>query len=904
MKKLLLFFSLILINHSLLFSQVLFERVIPLPPSPQIFNYYTGLAYGEIKFADIDNDNDLDMLSFGKNEPLWGSSILEIYINNGDGNFILKDDPSIEPVMSGSVNFLDVDNDNDLDIFITGYNGSENIAKLYKNDGSGNFIIDNQTTFESVRYSSVLTYDFDNDGDLDILVSGMNDSNQKSNKLYKNDGNGNFTPDQNFNLLVNSYGIIKLADVNGDNYLDLLFVSNTIGSLQTEIKLFLNDGNGNFNLDTNNAFNDLKFGAVAFADIDNDVDLDLLITGRDNSGQIISNLYKNDGSGLFSLVINSNIDSVCFSALAFNDIDGDNDLDLFITGKTATNSISKLYINDGNGNFTVAGSTSFIAVSNGSVSFNDIDNDGDDDLTFFGETDFNKNITEQYINDGNGNFTLVSGIYSPFVSARECSVAYADIDGDNDQDVLICGAINKTGVNKLASILYKNDGNGYYTLFDSTSITGIQRGAIAFGFVNNDNNPDLIITGQLVDGTKICELYINDGNGNYSLQNNTPFTPSINGDVKFKDVDEDGDEDILISGMNSSPKLYINDGNGNYTTAVNTPFITATYSTINFVDFDNDNDYDVFITGMSDFVPPNSQFNIPQSVLYENDGNGKFSISDNQFEGVFIGSVAFGDVNGNGFKDLLLTGLNKDYKTVTKLYLNNGDKSFNVVDNLPFDSVMQSSVAIVDFDNDNDQDVFISGFNQDNTSITKLYTNNGKGNFNIVKTVELNGVKSASNIFFDIDNDNDFDLLIAGYEKQDESVVKLYRNVSCFSYGIDSHIAKNYYTWMDGNTYYMSNNEATYTLKDQNNCDSIVKLNLIITDVKLYPNPSTGQTNLYLGNLSNVDVFIYDINGKIVFTKKQINTPLLEFDLRVVQGVYLVSIISNKEKINFKLVIH
>ena len=79
-------------------------------------------------------------------------------------------------------------------------------------------------------------------------------------------------------------------------------------------------------------------------------------------------------------------DGVYSGAVAFADIDGDGDLDLVITGEPLPNkSSTKLYMNDGAGNFTEK-KASLIAVSHGSVAFADIDKDGDADLLLTGVT--------------------------------------------------------------------------------------------------------------------------------------------------------------------------------------------------------------------------------------------------------------------------------------------------------------------------------------------------------------------------------------------------------------------------------------------------------------------------------------------------------------------------------------
>jgi len=83
------------------------------------------------------------------------------------------------------------------------------------------------------------------------------------------------------------------------------------------------------------------------------------------------------------------------------------------------------------------------AVTKGSVAFVDIDGDNDQDLLITGDS-VSKKITKLYTNNGSGNFTEVTG--TPFDGVHYSAIAFADVDGDNDQDVLITG--NNTAYQK------------------------------------------------------------------------------------------------------------------------------------------------------------------------------------------------------------------------------------------------------------------------------------------------------------------------------------------------------------------------------------------------------------------------------------------------------------------------
>lgn len=92
---------------------------------------------------------------------------------------------------------------------------------------------------------------------------------------------------------------------------------------------------------------------------------------------------------------------------------------------------------------------------------------------------------------------------------------------------------------------------------------GVEYSSIAFSDVDGDGDDDLLITGQNILFEQTTKLYIND-DGNFSEVLDTPFEGTENGSVAFSDVDGDGDNDLLITGLTQTNKkiaqLYANNG--------------------------------------------------------------------------------------------------------------------------------------------------------------------------------------------------------------------------------------------------------------------------------------------------------------------------------------------------------
>ncbi|MCP4712192.1 MAG: hypothetical protein GY869_26515, partial [Planctomycetes bacterium] len=141
-----------------------------------------GVRYSSAAWGDYDNDGHLDILLTGRDSG--NDRVSKIYRNTG-GDF---EDSGIDlpGVYYSSVAWGDYDNDGDLDILLTGEHydsGYQRISKIYRNTGPG--FEDSGIDLPGVRYSSAAWGDYDNDGHLDILLTGWSD-NGKISKIYVN----------------------------------------------------------------------------------------------------------------------------------------------------------------------------------------------------------------------------------------------------------------------------------------------------------------------------------------------------------------------------------------------------------------------------------------------------------------------------------------------------------------------------------------------------------------------------------------------------------------------------------------------------------------------------------------------------------------------------------------------
>ncbi|WP_197494061.1 FG-GAP-like repeat-containing protein [Lewinella sp. 4G2] len=362
------------------------------------------------------------------------------------------------------------------------------------------------TPFDGVIQSSVAFEDVDADGDLDLLITGRNNDEEGISKLYLNDGEGNFSVQQNTTLEGVQFSATAFSDVDGDGDKDLLLTGH---GTEPIAKLYLNDGTGVFTEKSNTPFDGVGSSAVSFGDVDRDGDEDLLLTGS-TKNERIAKLYKNEGMGTFVEVKGTPFTGVASSATAFADVDGDNDLDVLITGRDANlQSSTKLFLNDGNGGFSEKTGTAITNLHYSTVVFSDVNGDDAPDLIISGTSSsngMNQPISEIYLNDAAGNFTLLSGL--PFEGHFYGSVACSDIDGDGDQDLIVTGGINESHAK-----LYLNNGNAIFSEAQNEALTGVWYSSIAFADVDGDEAQDVLITGSVdFNGKQLtAKLYRNVG---------------------------------------------------------------------------------------------------------------------------------------------------------------------------------------------------------------------------------------------------------------------------------------------------------------------------------------------------------------------------------------------------------
>ena len=557
--------------------------------------------------------------------------------------------PLAHPFTGGFYNpmhqFVDIDADGDYDLFLLDI--SDGTISFYRNTGTPQnpLLRYEPPPFTVPPISGWFRFaDLNGDGLIDLMSSG---DSANSMAIYRNTGTpqlADFTPvdhavrDSSGRLVVaETYSIASFADIDGDGDLDFFSLNSGVGT----INFYQNTGSSqNFHpAFRTDRWQNIQIcigcgtqavmpgsptlhgnGTTYFGDVDGDHDLDMFYGDNFDQGLFF---YKNVGTPAVPV-----LDSVSgrfpaahpvitggFNQPTLVDIDGDHDLDLFVSVLHVSALVNNFWLYRNTGD---------------SVSYE---------------------------------FTLeTTDVLPTFDVGFQSAPAFADIDGDGDQDLFVGNLFGPT------------DGFAHVTFLENT-------------------------------GTPTEARYIVADTGFVNSQSGYAYAP------RFADIDGDGDLDLFVGQFAGSIEFYRN--NGTPTVPVFQREISwfdslhlGNYPGVDFFDADGDGDQDMFVGRFNGRIAMYRNVGTPQAFLFQHE-------TDN-FQDIAVGFNAkpqFADYDGDGDRDLLVgTSEGKLY-----LYRNDGpvaDPVFTLVTDaaLPGNHGVELVPAIVDIDNDGDPDIVLGSY--------------------------------------------------------------------------------------------------------------------------------------------------------------------------------------------------
>ncbi len=610
--------------------------------------------------ADLDNDDDIDIISGGAGYGLYTS------LNNGDATFAAAISTSIP---SYDVEFVDLNGNNYLDLVVSDYNSNE--VSVHLNDGDGTFGVATNYTVSKAHELSIV--DVNDDGDMDIVALNFS---EKSGQVLVNGGSGTFTTGQTFDVGATP-DRMEFADLNEDGQMDFVSVARTedaisinYGTEYVEVSSFTPTENA---IDVSSTAN---ITATFNDDMDSGTltDSTVLISGS-NSG-LISGVFTYDGP---SKTMTFNPDNAFKAGEKINVI--------FSTGIKNSNG-SALTIPtqftftaeaSGVGYFSYAVESSVFPNSVSSLFGADLDGDGDQDMVGL----YNLYMSVR-INDGSGTYGFGTAT-DYFMSGGGASILPADLDNDGDVDMLAMRGNSKY------LVFMENDGSGTFSRKDSISTNQVVSGGRwTTGDFNNDGNIDVAIIDQGVSNYALY-IYTNDGDMNFSsYYQSDDFDDSAS--LTSADLDNDGDLDFILSERYEYYSVILSNGDGTYGSETTYAAPNGSYTRATVGDFDGDGYMDIAIANQ--YSEDGNSFSIRL-----NDGDGTFgdktdhaTTNDNYW-------ASTGDMDGDGDLDIIIGKSNS-----LSIAFNDGSGG---IDEVVDYSITGSNIgtAIFDYDGDGDLDI-------------------------------------------------------------------------------------------------------------------------------------------------------------------------------------------------------
>jgi subtilisin family serine protease len=778
-----------------------------------------GIPFSEYDFliSDVDNDGKKDLVSWvtdynhaqaGRISVLWG---------NGNGTFAAPlFIPQVAPndIVPYFLNALDLDGDNDLDLFFSGNSHSGGRGyRIALNNGNRTFNLRPTQITPGNGTGPIQVADLNGDGRQDIVTTPKIEP-YDGVDVHINLGNGSVSTPTRYGSGFASGGSdwpITLADFNGDGAIDIAYPAFRTAQLH----ILENNGSGAFNSEYIVPIANTRYHDMVAADFDDDGSVDLAIF-MPGLSQIT--FYFNDGFGQFSRIASEDAFGAHPDRGEPLDSDGDGDTDLVVLDYWVT---SELLVHTNTGpTFEISphagaviatadfGETPLRGEIRGTL-FNDVDDDGVRELsetflagwTVYIDADGSNTLTA-------GDPTAVSGASGEYVFANLAPfasytlrvvlqqgwhVTFPSIGDDREWTVAIDPGESFTGSDfglfdddaqgggsaSIAGRVFDDlDGNGQMddgerglggrTVYLDLNDNGIYEPAIDVGtettihpqgfpgdvggFYSFDGlgARNFVVRLDVADG----ELTANPAGNAYAIDEYTVGANPV--EVLSADFNQDGLPDLATAdGSSNQVSVRLQDAAGNFGPSAGYS-VGVDPTGIAIGNFNNDAFPDIAVV----------HFSLSRVVLLLNDGDGTFTRSPNEFT-VPSGytRIASADFNGDSRSDLAVAV--DGASDLVRILINNGTGGFTALPNIAIGTGGPVAITAGLLNADTFPDLVVANFGSDTVQIIR---NNGGTSFTALSPVGVGDAPSSVTLA-DMNGDEKLDVVVANFGTDNVAVL-------------------------------------------------------------------------------------------------------------------------------------
>jgi Cadherin domain/FG-GAP-like repeat/NHL repeat/Calx-beta domain len=745
-------------------------------------NPFVGLGNGAVAWGDYDRDGDQDVAVMG--ESATTGAVTSIYQNNKG---VFKNiNQNIAFLTDGDLSWVDINKDGFIDLVVSGYNNKPQ-THLYLNVNGEYFDATNDYGLPQLYSSKMAWGDLDNDGDIDLAISGLDEKDQFQFYLcFKEDGKDNFII-ENGNLSANGG---MMMNTNGANQGAQGFIN----------------------------------GDLKIVDYDLDGDNDIIYSGQASSGTSVGGLWlntyiptpvstnnnNNNNNGNYTPIqwnlLNSSLVVANFGANAqrkltvLNSGEDDKGNIILTTNNGPALGINTVWDNVAQ-KWVTTSQYGFPVLKNGEIAVGDFNNDGKDDLVFTGEDSKGVPQTKLFIQTAEGGFKA-----SPIElkGLRNSTADWVDYDTDGDLDLFITGLDDKGAKTLLyeADIKYnkneapaaisglksENLGNGKVRLSwtapkDDHSTTNlgyvVRLGTSKGGSELSNTESDLETGTRLIVKTapiytNFFETQLDPGNYYWSVQ-------AVDNGLKGGQFAVEDKFQLLYDWK------VLNQGG-----IIDRSITALANPVIKLVDVDNDKDLDLIYGSSSQQMAP-KLMKFDSKRLATDNTNPLNSVDK-------ITNAQTGDINGDGKPDVVInnmfgssygikvfmtipTSTNSGTNTSTTPPAPTPGNSgiYNVKD--LGNGLFKAKSRVVDLNNDGQAEVVVAGLTSSFASgkFNLLVYSFDKKTGNFVSTDLSSQIATLNSAVFDlgdIDNDQDIDLIVSGFSSSGGYKSYVYKNTT------------------------------------------------------------------------------------------------------------------------------